>query len=143
MNFENEATYHDGVSASVILHGPDSRNGYTITAKQQRHGQKDKQISMYFSHDGLAALVGCWRAALGEFADAKVTAMAQAECPYCHPTEAGKYRGANIGEPQGLGRPYQLHLVGRMLAVTDLDGGTWGFAVHYCPICGRNLEVEK
>jgi len=25
---------------------------------------------MRFTHNGLAALVGCWRAALGEFADA-------------------------------------------------------------------------
>lgn len=64
----------------------------------------------------------------------------KATCPYCHPTKAGKYRGADIGEPQGFGRPYQLHLDGRMLAVTNLDGGTQGFAVRYCPMCGRRLE---
>jgi len=66
MNFENEAKYCNGVSASMHLVGPDSDGEYTITAKQAKHGQPDKQISMRFTHNGLAALVGCWRAALGE-----------------------------------------------------------------------------
>lgn len=69
MNFENEAKYRKGVSASVQLVGPDSDGDYTITAKQEKHGQLDKQISMRFTHNGLAVLLGCWRAALGEFAD--------------------------------------------------------------------------
>lgn len=67
MNFENEALPQKGyVASSVILTGPDTDGKYTITAKQVKHGKPDRLITMQFTRNGLAAIVGCWRAALGE-----------------------------------------------------------------------------
>lgn len=69
MNFENEALPQKGyVASSVILNGPVD-GMYTITAKQVKHGKPDRAMTMQFTRNGLAAIVGCWRAALGEAED--------------------------------------------------------------------------
>ena len=69
MNFENEALPQKGyVASSVILNGPVD-GIYTITAKQVKHGKPDRTMTMQFTRNGLAAIVGCWRAALGEVED--------------------------------------------------------------------------
>ncbi|WP_404650440.1 hypothetical protein ACGRWF_05615 [Lacticaseibacillus paracasei] len=66
MNFENDALPQKGyVASSVILTGPVD-GIYTITAKQVKHGKPDRTMTMQFTHNGLAAIVGCWLAALGE-----------------------------------------------------------------------------
>ena len=69
MNFENEALPQKGyVASSVILNGPVD-GIYTITAKHVKHGKPDRTMTMQFTRNGLAAIVGCWRAALGEVED--------------------------------------------------------------------------
>lgn len=65
MDVENFA-FHD---ESLHLVGPDDNGLFTITATNGLRGKRKQDITMQFTHNGLAAIVGCWRAALGEVAD--------------------------------------------------------------------------
>lgn len=70
MKFENESLPQQGyVVSNLLLSGPDEEGHFTVTAKQEKRGEPDRLITMQYSHNGLAALVGCWRAALGEADD--------------------------------------------------------------------------
>ncbi|WP_179395032.1 hypothetical protein [Lacticaseibacillus absianus] len=69
MNLENEANYRDGAAATMQLVGPNEDGEYIVTAKRTKRGRSVQEVSMTFTHNGLAALVGCWRAALGEVRD--------------------------------------------------------------------------
>ena len=71
MRLENEALPQNGyVASSVILTGPVD-GIYTITAKQVKHGKPDRTMTMQFTRNGLAAIVGCWSAAIGEIQEAE------------------------------------------------------------------------